>query len=78
MLIGILLYFGANIATQDQAGRTGLQEELCPVKRGAQLRGIFNMGPLSLASKYVEELGPIKQDVNLSRDRLGGIHCKIT
>ena len=37
---------------------------------GAQWRGPFNMAPLNSASKYVEELGEIKQDAQLFRGRI--------
>ena len=37
---------------------------------GGQFREPFNMVPLNSASKYMEELGPIKWDAQLSRDQI--------
>ena len=33
------------------------------------------MGPLCSALKYVEQLGPIKRDAQLSWGELSGAHC---
>ena len=43
---------------------------MSPVKLDAQLRGPSNIGPLYSASKYVEELGPIKWNAQLSRGQI--------